>query len=480
MREAGIPAAAIDGETPAEERRNAPRKLVSGELRFLCTVDVYNEGVDIPEVNTVLFLRPTESVTVFLQQLGRGLRKCADKVRLTVLDFVGSARKEFSFEARLRALTRAATANVVDLVEGTDSTLLPLGCTLTLEKQAMEDVLDNIKAHRRLKGRELEAAGEWLARQTGEPKFADFLRSQNLRVRDWPLWVSGIEKGRDDLFFEDVLAKLDAGRGAGVEVSQAFRLSQKAFLRVCRKNGFRSITELLRDLREGTPFESFSKRQKANWVLFTFTWIEAEVRKFGGNLPAAKAFYDALLENAGWRRAVTGLLEALLADVDFLSPPASVPDDVPLELHASYSAREALAAFGYEQAANFREGVLYLKDRRADLFFVTIDKEERHFALSRRYDDYAMNANHFHWQTQSTTRSESDKGRRYRAVDFRNGDAPQAHLFVREKKIEKGVTQAFVYLGRLAYVSDTGECPMSIVWELETPIPARWLDHFTR
>ena len=123
---------------------------------------------------------------------------------------------------------------------------------------------------------------------------------------------------------------------------------------------------------------------------------------------------------------------------------------------------------------------MYLKDRHADLFFVTIDKEERHFALSRRYDDYAMNANHFHWQTQSTTRSESDKGRRYRAVDFRNGDAPQAHLFVREKKIEKGVTQAFVYLGRLAYVSDSGECPMSIVWELETPIPARWLDRFTR
>lgn len=478
--EAGIPSAAIDGETPAEERRNAPRRLVSGELRFLCTVDVYNEGVDIPEVNTVLFLRPTESVTVFLQQLGRGLRKCADKVRLTVLDFVGTARKEFSFEARLRALTRSATANVVDLVRGTDSTLLPLGCTLTLEKQAMEDVLDNIKAHRRLKGRELEAAGEWLARQTGEPKFTDFLRSQNLRVKDWPFWVSGIEKGRDDLYFEDVLARAGGDRERAVSVPQTFRLTKTAFLRVCRKNGYASLADLLRDLREGAPFETFNARQRANWVLFTFAWIEAEVRKYGGNLPAAKAFYEALLENAGWRRAVTGLLEALLADVDFLSPPATVPDDVPLELHASYSAREALAAFGYEQAANFREGVLYLKDRRADLFFVTIDKEERHFALSRRYDDYAMNANHFHWQTQSTTRSESDKGRRYRAVDFRNGDAPQAHLFVREKKIEKGVTQAFVYLGRLAYVSDTGECPMSIVWELETPIPARWLDRFTR
>lgn len=89
----GIPSMALTGDSPDEERNAAKQRLVSGELRFLFVVDIYNEGVDIPEVNTVLFLRPTESLTVFLQQLGRGLRLAENKDCLTVLDFIGQANK---------------------------------------------------------------------------------------------------------------------------------------------------------------------------------------------------------------------------------------------------------------------------------------------------------------------------------------------------------------------------------------------------
>lgn len=93
----GIPSMALTGDSPDEERNAAKQRLVSGELRFLFVVDIYNEGVDIPEVNTVLFLRPTESLTVFLQQLGRGLRLAENKDCLTVLDFIGQANKKDSF-----------------------------------------------------------------------------------------------------------------------------------------------------------------------------------------------------------------------------------------------------------------------------------------------------------------------------------------------------------------------------------------------
>ncbi len=71
----GIPSISLTGKSSDEERNAAKHRLVSGEVRFIFVVDIYNEGVDIPEVNTVLFLRPTESLTVFLQQLGRGLRE---------------------------------------------------------------------------------------------------------------------------------------------------------------------------------------------------------------------------------------------------------------------------------------------------------------------------------------------------------------------------------------------------------------------
>ena len=69
-------------------------------MNILFAADLFNEGLDIPDVDTVLFLRPTESATVFLQQLGRGLRRTPHKAVLTVLDFIGYHRKEFQFASR--------------------------------------------------------------------------------------------------------------------------------------------------------------------------------------------------------------------------------------------------------------------------------------------------------------------------------------------------------------------------------------------
>ncbi len=94
--ENGIPSAAVYSGSQGkytQERQSAISKLKSGQLKILFTVDMFNEGVDIPSVDTVLFLRPTQSPTIFLQQLGRGLRKDEGKKHLTVLDFIGNYRK---------------------------------------------------------------------------------------------------------------------------------------------------------------------------------------------------------------------------------------------------------------------------------------------------------------------------------------------------------------------------------------------------
>ncbi|OEF99132.1 hypothetical protein BHF71_10175 [Vulcanibacillus modesticaldus] len=99
-----IPSIHLDSDSSKEERDNAQSKLVKGEIKFIFIVDLYNEGVDIPEVNTILFLRPTESQTIFLQQLGRGLRLSDNKEVLTVLDFVGQANRNYDFGLKFRAL----------------------------------------------------------------------------------------------------------------------------------------------------------------------------------------------------------------------------------------------------------------------------------------------------------------------------------------------------------------------------------------
>ena len=86
------------------DRNLIRERLSKKEINYLFVVDIFNEGVDIPEIDTVLFLRPTESLTIFLQQLGRGLRLSDDKDCLTVLDFVGNARSEYDFEGKFRAM----------------------------------------------------------------------------------------------------------------------------------------------------------------------------------------------------------------------------------------------------------------------------------------------------------------------------------------------------------------------------------------
>ena len=104
FRAVGIPAVAVWGDSPTDERTGALRDLEAGRVNVVFTVDLFNEGVDVPNVDTLLLLRPTESPTLFLQQLGRGCAGAHGKTLCTVLDFVGNHRREFRFDRRLRAL----------------------------------------------------------------------------------------------------------------------------------------------------------------------------------------------------------------------------------------------------------------------------------------------------------------------------------------------------------------------------------------
>src|SRR5699024_2330715 len=100
----GLTSKAITGDTPREIRRQSIEDMKQGRLRVLVSVDIFNEGVDIPAIDTLLLLRPTDSPTVFLQQLGRGLRKGENKSICTVLDFVGQHHREFKLYRRFGAI----------------------------------------------------------------------------------------------------------------------------------------------------------------------------------------------------------------------------------------------------------------------------------------------------------------------------------------------------------------------------------------
>jgi superfamily II DNA or RNA helicase/diadenosine tetraphosphate (Ap4A) HIT family hydrolase/HKD family nuclease len=131
FRRHGIAAAAVHSGPTGAPRARSVEQLRAGELQVICTVDVFNEGLDVPEIDTVLMLRPTESPVVFLQQLGRGLRRSDGKDTLTVIDFIGNHRSFLIKPRTLLALGTGREASTTKVLRAmrTGDFGLPPGCS---------------------------------------------------------------------------------------------------------------------------------------------------------------------------------------------------------------------------------------------------------------------------------------------------------------------------------------------------------------
>lgn len=140
----GLKADVLTSEN-AQMRTVLYNRLRRKEINYLFVVDMFNEGIDIPEVDTILFLRPTESITVFIQQFGRGLRKAEGKTHVDILDYVGNSRAEFNYADRMRVMLGRTSMSVIEEMER-GCPHLPLGCRIILEPKAKEYIMSNIRS----------------------------------------------------------------------------------------------------------------------------------------------------------------------------------------------------------------------------------------------------------------------------------------------------------------------------------------------
>lgn len=144
--ERGIPSVAVYSNangTYSEERGKAIKKLKSGEIRVIFSVDMFNEGVDITSVDMVMFLRPTESPIVFLQQLGRGLRRSKGKEYLNVLDFIGNYEKA----GRVRFLLTGRTLGKNEYYNPADRSAFPDDCLIDFDMKLIDLFSEMDKKH---------------------------------------------------------------------------------------------------------------------------------------------------------------------------------------------------------------------------------------------------------------------------------------------------------------------------------------------
>ena len=457
----GYPAVALDASTPRDDRRAALARLRRGELRAVFAVDLFNEGVDLPEVDTVLMLRPTESATVFLQQLGRGLRWADGKRVLTVLDFVGQVRREYRYDVRYRALLGGTRHQVRRAVEA-DFPLLPPGCALKLDRIAKETVLRNLKeAVRNARARladDLRALGP-------ETRLGGFMRDAGAELND--IYA---RPGAGHCFTE-------LRRRAGFEQSTSLAATDdsllKAIGRLIHVDDHERLTAW-RDILETGHSDRISQYQGRKHRLGLMLFAVLGSRR--QSIDEADQILESVRESAELRREIGDLLEILADRIRTVSRPLDPTGEVPLASHATYTLGEIVAAHRRTDkhgALVFPQGgVLWDEATQTDLLFVTLEKSDRDYSPSTRYADYPISPTLFHWESQNTASPDTPTGRRYVEQSIRG---TKVILFVRERKRDgRGETLPYHCLGYARYRSHESERPMKILWELERPMPG-WL-----
>ncbi|MBU8907673.1 DUF3427 domain-containing protein [Desertibacillus haloalkaliphilus] len=455
FNESNIPSIALYGESDRKTREESKSKLVNGDLSFIFVVDLYNEGVDIPEVNTILFLRPTESLTVFLQQLGRGLRLSEGKECLTVLDFVGQAHKNYNFEDKFRSLIGRTKHSVKHYVENGFFNL-PKGCFIQLEKQAKDYILRNINETKNSR-KNLVSKMKYFEEDTGlSLTLANFLQHYHLSLYDF------YGKNGDRSFMQ---MKVEAG------IKDDFEFKNEKVIKKRIPNFFHidssTFLTYLIDYLNGN--KGSSKNDQIMEAMFYYSFYQKAPEKEGYKSLAEGI--GAMLETNEVREELKQILQYNYSTITFVEKENDFTFDCPLKVHSYYSKTQVLAAFEYyneKQSPTFREGVKYFEDKDLDIFFITLNKSEKDFSPSTLYDDYAINERLFHWQTQSRVAEGSKTAKRY-IHHKKNGHT--IALFVREYNKENGYTSPFIFLGTAEYVKHSGSKPMSFVWKLKEEMP---------
>ncbi|MGP3637390.1 DUF3427 domain-containing protein [Streptomyces sp. 24-1644] len=456
FRRAGLAAVALSGESPRDERKAALDQLRTGALQVIFSVDLFNEGLDIPDVDTLLLLRPTSSATVFLQQLGRGLRRTEGKAVLTVLDFIGQHRKEFRFEEQFRALTNLTRNRLLTSMEH-DFPQLPSGCQIILESKAKELIIDNIR-------NQIGVNVTQLAREVAsyaEPLLAGYLRESGRELKE-------LYRGNGNSWTA-LLRRAKLLDQTCPEGEEALLKRVSAFLHVDDPLRATAYTKLVDD--DAPAYEELSSQEQAYARMFFFSlW------PLGGDFTSYQAGFDTLRAQQAFRDEVRQVLAHVMDRADHLPVPLlGTHASLPLTVHASYSREEILPALGQSTVdsfmpGHFREGVKWCENIQTDALLITLEKDEKDFSPETRYKDYALNDSLFHWESQNQTSEASPTGVRYQTHKEKG---TQVLLFVRRfKKTDIGGPQPWMLLGPAEYVKHKGSKPMGIVWKLRHEIPA--------
>ena len=443
----------------SSERDFLRNQLLKKEINYLFVVDIFNEGVDIPNIDTVLFLRPTESLTVFLQQLGRGLRLAENKDCLTVLDFVGNARPEYDFEHKFRALVGKTHTSIIKEIED-EFPHLPLGCSIVLEKKAKEVILRNIREATEFRRPQLlQKIQNFKHHSTLPLTLNNFMEFHHLELQQ--IYKKGSWKR----------LCADAGVIAEFYEPQEKELTSCMQRKLIQCNSLNYLKFIQKVIAENFSFDFLTEEEEIMLLMFHYdVWQDA-----GTNLDFenSKESIKSLARNKIMLEEMQEFIEHQIEKIEFVEKDIELGFPFPLKLHSRYNREEILAAIGlstFSKKSSNREGSAYNKKLNAEALFVTLKKTEKEYSPTTMYEDYAVNKTLFHWQSQNSISPDSPKGESY--INHKDLNK-KILLFVREQNVDEyGLTMSYTFLGEADFIKSKGAKPMSVEWKLHEPMPS--------
>ena len=453
-----------DTEQAKDKRIEVVNKLRRGEINYLCVVDIFNEGVDIPEVDTVLFLRPTESLTIFLQQLGRGLRLCPEKEVLTVFDFVAHVNKKFDFESRFRALLKKGDGGIDIKKQITEGfVLLPPGCSIMMEQKARDYVLQTISAAIFTSKKLIQSIQSYSFVPTLGQFIADINQDVRLIYKGKNCWTSLLRAAGKVTYQDDSFTQLLTNN-----LTKLTHLNSAANLRF-----------ILKIIEEKEKLVCSNPTEKKYLYIFCYNLFYKKADKNGPetDMSSLPTLLKKLNDYPLFVKEIKELVEYKLDNLEIVTEPLSDTVDPGIEAYGCYNRNEILTLFNIPEAMKSltftqQSGIVPVDDN-TELFFVTLNKSEKEFSPTSMYKDYVISEHKFHWQSQN---KDTIKGSGSRYINQKT-NGKKFILFVRETKNDGfGNTNPFYCFGYVDYITSTGEKPMSIEWEVEKPIMAKFLE----
>lgn len=486
----GIKSVYLTGQNSAEEREHYIKRLECEEddLEVIFTVDIFNEGVDIPSVNLVLMLRPTDSPIIFIQQLGRGLRKHESKSFLTVLDFIGNHNKAFLIAIALNG-SRYYDKDSLKVAVATQFANIP-GCTnIQMDRIAQERILEQLNEEnfnsmkylreeyfefKKMNGGKVPYLLMDYLKYDGAPDPLKFLNKEKTYIG----FVANMEKDDElkKLLEDEIFLKILKELSSKLPIKRVYEFSILKYMLTHEEiNPEKAKQEILKYIEDVDEVSVIHALNCLNREYYDSAQLKNNIKSFELKDGVLNSTWDfkKIIQNKKYRIYIEDVINYALIryEKEFESKYYGVPF---FKLYEQYQMVDTALLSNYTKIHSSFRGSGLITNGKEYFLFIDLHKEEN-IKESINYKDKFLDRQYFQWQSPNSTSQSSERGKN---IIFNKDRKINLHLFVRKYKQIDGIVQPYIYIGKGNTVEYFGEKPITIKIKLDNIAPVSLYTEF--